>query len=160
MNGLQEVWRMKQRLDDTFARIDTIDPDSLELRKDFARYLCVLVSGYIERAITQIVQEHARRNGSTTLQKFVEAKTKKYTSASPRRIEGLLGSFNQDWRQEIKGYLAEDSGEAINSVVRNRHKIAHGRDSQITFSQVSDYYKKAQDLVNRVQELCLGESSS
>lgn len=41
MNGLREVRRMKQRLDSTFERIGTIDPGSLELQKDFARYLCV-----------------------------------------------------------------------------------------------------------------------
>lgn len=159
MNGLQEVSRMKQRLDDTFERINTIDPGSLELQKDFARYLCVLVSGYIERAIAQIVQEHARKNGSSTLHKFVAAKTSRFTSANPEKIMALLGSFNKDWHREIKEYLDEGSGDAINSVVTNRHKIAHGHDSQITFSQIRDHYTKAKGLVNRVEELCLEESS-
>ncbi len=156
MNGLQEVSRMKQRLDDTFERIKTIDPGSLELQKDFARYLCVLVSGYVERAIAQIVQEHARRNGSPTLQKFVEAKTNRFTNAKTGKIMNFLGSFDKDWHQEIERYLAEGSGEAIDSVVSNRHQIAHGGDSQITYSQIRDYYTRAQELVNRVERLCLG----
>lgn len=89
----------------------------------------------------------------------MEAKTNRSTSASPERIKDLLGSFKKDWRQEIEKDLAEDLGEAINSVVKNRHRIAHGHDSQITFSQIRDYYIKAQELVNRVEKLCLGERS-
>ncbi len=148
MNGIQEVSRMKQRLDATFECIETIDSSALELKSDFAKYLCVLVSGYIERAIAEIVQEHARRNGSSTLQKFVEARTSKTQSAHPQRIIELLGSFRKEWGHEIKQSLSEDQWAAIHSMVRNRHQIVHGR----------DYYEKSHNLIIRVQELCLGES--
>ena len=85
MSGLQEVSSMRQRLDATFERVGTIDSNTLELQSDFAKYLCVLVSGYIERAIVEIVQEHARRNGSLTLQKFVEARTRRSTNLDPKK---------------------------------------------------------------------------
>lgn len=159
MNNLQEIRRMKQRLDATFKRIDSIDPDSLELRSDFAKYLCVLVSGYLERAITQIVQEYACKHGTTELCKFVEAKTRRL-NAKPEEIKRLLGYFSKEWRQEIEKFLAEDRKAAIDSVVNNRHKIAHGFDSGITYHTVQDYYEKSQILINRVQELCLPTSHS
>ena len=47
---------MKQRLDATFKRANVVGPD-LKLQADFARYLCVLVSGYIERAVVAFVLE-------------------------------------------------------------------------------------------------------
>jgi hypothetical protein len=60
MNGRAEVERLRQHLDATFKRIGSVDSD-LELLSDFARYLCVLVSGYIERAVAELLLEHARR---------------------------------------------------------------------------------------------------
>ncbi len=48
-----------------------MSPDNLELWADYARYLCILVSGYIETSISYIIREHARRNGSLTLQKYI-----------------------------------------------------------------------------------------
>ena len=150
---------MKQRLDATFERIETIDSSALELKSDFAKYLCILVSGYIERAIAEIVQEHARLNGSPTLQKFVEARTNRTVSANPQKIIDLLGSFNKEWRHKIEEFLSGDQGAAVGTIVSNRHQIAHGRESQITYSEVRNYYKKSQNLIVRVQELCLGGSS-
>jgi hypothetical protein len=81
MNGRAEVVRLKKRLDATFQRIKDLDtsPD-LEVRSDFARYLCVLVSGYLEKAVVELVQEHARTNGSPTLQRFVEHRNGGQTS--------------------------------------------------------------------------------
>jgi hypothetical protein len=60
MNGRAEVWRLKQRLDATFERAGRVGSD-LELQSDFARYLCVLVSGYMEKAVVELVLEHSRR---------------------------------------------------------------------------------------------------
>ena len=155
MSGLQEVSRIKQRLDATFDRVGTINPESLELQSDFAKYLCILVSGYIERAIVEIVQEHARRNGSTTLQKFVEANTNKITNLNPQKIADFLGNFSKEWGHEIKEFLSGDQRAAIGAIVSNRHQIAHGRESEITYNQVRYYYQKSQNLIDRVQKLCL-----
>lgn len=148
---------MRQRLDATFDRVGTIDPKAPELQSDFAKYLCVLVSGYIERAIVEIVQEHARRNGSPTLQKFLEANTNKIANLNPQRIIDFLGSFSKELRREIEKFLSEDQREAINTIVSNRHLIAHGRESGISYSEVRNHYEKSQNLIVRVQEICLRE---
>ena len=158
-SGLQEIRRMKKRLDAAFERISSIDSDSLELQADFAKYLCVLVSGYIERAIAQVVQEHARQCGSPSLYKYVESNTNRFSNAKPHKIIGLMGSFSKEWKHELEKLLTDDQKEAISSIVNNRHQIAHGRDSRITYHEVHDYYKKSQDLLTQVENLCLRRSS-
>ena len=51
---------MKKRLDATFERYRRLDPSvDLEVQSDFARYLCVLVAGYLETAVAELVLEHA-----------------------------------------------------------------------------------------------------
>ena len=158
MRRLREASRLKQILDATFKRIDTIDSGIIELQSDFAKYLCVLVSGYVETAVAVIVQEHAINNGSATLQRFVELKTNRFTNANSNKIINFLGSFDEKWQEEINAFLDEDNRRtAIDNIIGNRHKIAHGRDCHVTYVQVCGYYKKVQAVVDKVEELCLGD---
>lgn len=59
MTGRAEVGRLRQVLEDTFKRAEKVGGDT-ELQSDFARYLCVLVSGFLEKAVAELILEHAR----------------------------------------------------------------------------------------------------
>lgn len=157
MSKIVEITRLRQRLDDAFERIDGIDPRASQLQSDFARYLCVLVSGYVEKAVAHLLQEHARRNGSPSLQSFVESHTIKWSNATSGKIEDLLGSFNEEWRRDIKEYLVPERRAAINSIVGERNQIAHGGTSGITYHRIREYYEHARNVVEQVQRICLGE---
>jgi len=135
MTGRAEVTRLKQRLDATFQRVAGIGSD-LELQSDFARYLCVLVSGYLERAVAELVLEYARRSGSPSLQRFVELNTRRFTNANAERLQNLLGSFDPDWRQTLESFLVDELKDAVDSIVNLRNTIAHGGSVGLT---VRDY---------------------
>ncbi len=107
MKGRAEVARMRQSLDATFQRVAGVG-DDLELQSDFARYLCVLVSGYLEKAVAELVLEHARQCGAPSLQRFVELNTRRFTNANAQGLQNLLGSFNPDWRQEFEAFLDDE----------------------------------------------------
>ena len=145
---------MKQRLDATFNRANVVGPD-LKLRADFARYLCVLVSGYIEKAVVAFVLEHARQRGGPTLQRFVELRTKRFTNAKASRVQELLGSFDPNWRQELEDFLVEERKVAVDSIVSLRNVIAHGGSVGLTYSRIREYYEHAQRVVDRVGDLCV-----
>ena len=49
MTGKAEVDRQRQQLDATFKRAANLGADA-ELLSDYARHLCVLVSGFLEQA--------------------------------------------------------------------------------------------------------------
>ena len=154
MTGQAEVHQLKQRLDATFNRVKDIGQDA-ELQSDFAKYLCVLVSGYIERALIALVLEHARKKGAPTLQRFVEQRTKKFTNANAERILQLLGDFNSGWRQELENILLDEQRAAVDSVVNLRNTIAHGGSPELTYSGIADYYKQAQYVIDQVAKLCI-----
>jgi hypothetical protein len=94
MNGRAEVWRMKQRLDATFKRAEQVGSDP-ELQSDFARYLCVLVSGYLEKAITALVLEHSARQSAPSVQRYVESQTRRLTNVNSQRLKELLVTLTQ-----------------------------------------------------------------
>jgi hypothetical protein len=154
MNGKAEVHRLKQKLDATFERIQAIG-DDLELKADFAKYLCVLVSGYLEKAVVELVQEHARRCSAPSLQRFVEQKTRHFTNANAQKLQGLLGSFDPDWRKNVEGFLVDELKDAVDSIVALRNTIAHGNSVSVTYHRVSDYYQCVQQVIDKIADLCV-----
>jgi hypothetical protein len=67
MIGRREVQRNRHRLDATFERIKRIQADA-ELQSDFAKYLCILVSGFIETSIKELVLEQTRQKAGPSVQ--------------------------------------------------------------------------------------------
>lgn len=153
MNGRAEVSRLKQRLDATFKRVANIGGD-LELQSDFARYLCVLVSGYLETAVTELVLEHARRAGGPSLQRFVDLRTRRFANANAQRLQDLLGSFDSDWRVALETLLVDEFKDAVDSIVDLKNTIAHGGSVGVTYQRVSDYYARVQRVVEQIADLC------
>ena len=155
MTGRAEVFRMKQRLDAVFGRVKGVDYDP-ELQSDFAKYLCVLVSGYIERAMVELVLEHVRGKGAPTLLRFVEQRTRTFTNANTSRIQELLGSFDPTWRQQLEeNVLVDEWKDAVDSVISLRNIIAHGGSVGLTYGRISQYYHRAQYVIDQVANLCV-----
>ena len=126
------------------------------MQSDFARYLCVLVSGYIERAVIELVLEHARQKGAPTLQRFVEQQTtKRFNNPKASRVQELLGSFDPGWQREIEEFLVDERKAAVDSIVDLRNTIAHGGSVTVTYSRIIAYYQQAQRVIDRVKELCV-----
>ena len=50
----------------------------------------------------------------------------------------------------------EDNGrkDAIDSIMSNRHLIAHGKDSTISLVRVSEYLKKSVEVVEFLEHQC------
>lgn len=154
MTGRAEVNRLKQRLDATFKRTQHANVDA-ELRSDLARYLCVLVSGYIEKSVVEFILEHARQRSAPTLQRFVEIRTKNFANPNASRIQNLLGSFDPEWQKNLNEFLIGEPKDAIDSIVALRNKIAHGGSVGLTYSRIRDYYEQAQRVIDQVEKLCV-----
>jgi hypothetical protein len=144
------------RLDATFQRYRKLDSNvDLEAKSDFAKYLCVLVAGYLEKAVAELVLEHARRSGKATLQKYVETNTKRFTNAKCEKLKALLGSFDNDWRNRLDLILKDEFKDAVDSLIGLRHQIAHGGSASVTYQRINDYYERIQMVVDEIAEICV-----
>lgn len=153
MDGRAEVWRLSQRLEATIKRIGLTQSDP-ELQSDFAKYLCVLVSGYVETAVTELLLEHSRRQSAPSIQRFVEFQTRRITNLNAERLQQLLGSFDPDWRTNISQLLIDEKKDALDSVVSLRNRIAHGDSVGITYQRIIGYFSHIKPIVERVADLC------
>lgn len=160
MSGRDSIHSHCQRIEAAFTRVDNNFPHDAELRADYAKYLCVLVSGFVEKALSEIVLEHARRVGAPTLLRFVEQNTSKFTNANSQKVAQLLGSFDQDWKTAIDKIIVDKYKDALDSIISLRHQIAHGRSVEVTYVRIKDYFKSVAEVIERIQDLCIPDKKN
>ena len=149
--GRLEIDRIKRQLDSTFARINTIDVGELELRSDFSRYLCVLVSGYIEKSVQELAHQLARRSSATPVARYVGEQISWFQNARADKLLNLVGSFDPDWRDTLERDFGDELA-AVNSIVGNRHQIAHGGTASVSYAGIKEYYEQVQRLISYLED--------
>jgi len=154
MIGRAEVERQKQKLDATFQRAAGVQGEA-ELLSDFARHLCVLVSGFLEQAVVELVLEHVRVHSHRSIQRHVERRLRRFTNAKANRLLELLGSFDPDWRTRLENYLIDEHKDAIDGIVNLRNAISHGQFVGVTMTRVQDYYGRVKEVVDHIADLCV-----
>jgi hypothetical protein len=154
MTGRAQVQREKQRLDATFKRASGAQDDP-ELLSDFARYLCVLVSGFLEQAVIEVLIEYVRLRSHEPIQRHVGQRLRRFTTANAKNITDLLGTFNLDWQNDLESYLVDERKDAIDSVVNLRQIVSHGRFAGVTMMSVQRYYDRVKEVVDHIADLCI-----
>lgn len=144
---------IKDVLDATFERISKIDPMEIELRADFSRYLCVLVSGYLEQAIRNAIAEYATRRATPTVANYVAKVSGRLTNLKSNTLRDCLLAFDPSWEGALEALLTGEAKDAVDSVVSLRHGIAHGQPADVTFERIARYYKEVVRVVAEIEGL-------
>ena len=152
MNNSQIIAN-KDRLDFLFEKVKIL-PEDLELQAHWARYLCVLVSGFLEKSISLILKEYTKNNSSPCVVNFVEKKIGRFQNAKMERILELIASFNSDWANALKKELSDETKDSVDSIVANKNNIVHGASVGITYSRIKKYYEDSVILIEKTEKLC------
>lgn len=116
------------------------------------QHVCVRVAGFIEQAVRQIYYAYAvSRAGSSPVSNFVSRSLIRQQNLNSERLCQLAGRFDSTWQTELEAFLAGEKKEAVDSIVRNRHKIAHGESVSLGFVQMKDWYKRAVEVVGYIE---------
>ena len=158
MRVASEIHAIRQRIDATFERAGHIE--DLETQADMARYICVLVSGLLERSASEALLDYTARSASPVVQRYVEARLDRFTNAKASKILNLFGDFNPDWRECLDTFIVDERKTAIDSVIANRHLIAHGRSVGLSLGRIREYSVQVDKVVDKMLELCECHSTS
>jgi len=126
MTGRAEVDRQRQHLDTTFSRARGLSADA-ELPSDFARYLCVLVSGFVEQATTELLLEYIRTRSDPRIQRYVERRVRHLTNLKTQRLIDEIGAMDPEWRSTLEAFIIDEYKDALDGIVDLRNHVAHGR---------------------------------
>lgn len=154
MTGRAEIDRQRQQLDTTFRRAGGLHHDA-ELLSDFARLLCIRVSGFVEQATIELLIEYARIHSDRRMVRYVDGNVRRLTNLKTQGLIDVIGTLDPDWQRELTGFIVDEYKDALDGIVALRNQVAHGRHVGITFSQVSDYYRRIKIIVNRVADLVI-----
>lgn len=148
-----EVVRYQQRLDHLFTQIKSFSGD-IELQSHWARYLCVLVSGFLETSVRAIYSNYARTKAAPYVANYVEAQLKDFQNPKMEKILQLTREFSPEWEDALRSATDGEPKDAVDSIVANRHRIAHGEWVGITYDAMRRYYQNAVLVVKKVEDLC------
>lgn len=128
------------------------EPDD-ELRSHLTKYICVLCSGFIENSIYHTFTDIADNSCTpSVVLTYAKAQLYKIQNANSEKIRALTKSFNPVWHDLIRDYLQENNrGAAINYILKDRHNIAHGRDSDITILKLEGYLNKTTEVIKYIE---------
>ncbi|ADB36129.1 HEPN domain-containing protein [Spirosoma linguale] len=134
----------QQRLDSLYAKVALVTTPQEQM--EWSKYLCVLTAGYIEESLRVLILEHAKNNSSTKIQRFIEKEISYVTNCKTERILEVLNKFDPKWSTTFESEINNNSPidkeikDSIDSIVSNRHLIAHGKSVGMTYTTIKRYY--------------------
>jgi hypothetical protein len=143
---------LRRRLDAAFARAGTLSGADLEIQSDFARFLCVLVSGYVETVVAQIAVEHCEKRSHPSVSRYAGSQLARLQNVNSSRLLQLVGCFDSAWSKELEVFIEGKRREALDSVAALRNGIAHGRPVNVTYRRISEYYLAIKEIVRFIEQ--------
>lgn len=116
-------------------------------KSQIANYTCILLSGFIETAIRDLISGHCENKATQRISNFVRSRLERFQNPDPQNIVTLLNSFDQAIADRLEGVWVGEIKDAIGSIVGNRHLIAHGRDTSLTLSRVSEWFQSSKKFI-------------
>jgi hypothetical protein len=151
----RELERQLQSIRSLFERTRNACGDDIEMMSHWARYLCVLCAGFLENALVAVYIDFCRSAASPPVAQFATGALEQISNPKTQRFLDTAGRFRSDWKEALERFVDEEGRrEAIDSIMANRHLIAHGRRSDITVARVSGYFAKSIGVVEFIEAQC------
>src|SRR5688572_22649469 len=146
-----EAVRYKNRLDDLFKKTKLIA--DLEIQSHWSRYLCILVSGFLEISIPAIFVDYTNAKSSQNVYNYV-SNNLELRNPNMERIIQLAYKFSNIWGEALKKETEGRIKTSIDSIFGNRNLLAHGNDTSISYHRISEWYEDAVLLINKLEYIC------
>jgi hypothetical protein len=123
-----------------------------EVKAHWAKYVCVLVSGYIEQSVKEILLEHAESKSSPRIVSYVTRTWPSSKNMACTAISEILQHFDVDWQKSFDDWSSKDERKKeINEIISWRNNIAHGKESStnnVTINSVGIKFNTACSLID------------
>jgi RiboL-PSP-HEPN len=103
--------------------------------------------GLLETAIKERLSLHSERKASPIIANYVKNQLDLFQNPNPEKIGQLVRSFDATVADRLETFWAGEIKDAIGSIVGNRNLIAHGRDTSLTLSRVSEWLHRVRKLI-------------
>ena len=151
----KELVRQHDRLIELFKSTESATVGNLEAQSHWAKYLCVLSAGFLENALRGVYGRYCTSCSNAHVARFTGKALGRIQNPKSDTFLKIAESFRPQWKTELETFI-EDGGrkDAINSIISNRHLIAHGKDTSISLVRVREYLDKSIEVVEFIERQC------
>lgn len=145
--------RQKEQLDDLFKTVDQLRKSGNQLEAHLTRYLCILVCGFLENAVSAIFTDYVMgKKTSPYIEKYIENSLRRFQNPALKKILELAGKFNNTWQTNLTLATQGDIEDALKSLINARNSIAHGGTNAITYYTLFDCYNRVIELIDLLEK--------
>lgn len=151
--SMLSVENRKKSLAAYFKRASAPDI-SEEIRSDLAKYGTVLVCGFIERCVEEVILERLQKKAHNRVLNFIKTFFKKGKNYDCESICQLLIRFDKNWELNFREFIEknEELKTHISSAYTMRNAIAHGGNANRGLEGVKDLFEAAKKIVDGLIE--------
>ena len=135
-------------------RTDEATGGDIELVGHWGRYLCVLTAGFLENALAEIYSQYVRDAASPAVANFATRRLEGILNPKSGRFVDTANSFRKRWGEDLDAFLNEDDQRrrnAVDSIMNNRHQIAHGQATRISVGRVREYLPGCVEVIEFIE---------
>ena len=152
-----ELIKQLRRLESLVEKTNYASANDFELQSHWGRYVCVLISGFLENALSEIYTEYVQKAASPPVANFTVSILSRIQNPRASRFIETAQAFKKVWGEELEEFMIQNGRkDAIDSIMNNRHQIAHGKDSGITVARANNYLKKCVEVIDFIETQCRG----
>ena len=120
------------------------------------RYICILFTANIDKAVQIILTEFARIHGTEELRRFVSKKHTRGTNYNTERIVQTLNYFDSDWgKRFLEDATRTGLKEQIDAMYGIRNSISHGEVVNISRPTLDGYNQAHRNAIKVIKEIVL-----
>ena len=130
--------------------------DDLELQGHWGKYICILSAGFLENAISQVYMPLVSGSASPAVSNFTNRMLEKIQNPKASKFVEVARSFKKEWGDDLEAYFNSDIElkDAIDSIMQNRHLIAHGKNTSVSIVKVKDQIEKSVEVIEFIENQC------
>ena len=147
-NLSREIARIERLIISTALACDK----SMELQSEWARYICVLCAGFVENACKEIYKSYCNTQCSPSVFKYISKDLDSIMNPKASRLVEIARAFDETWANDLEAFLAINGrGDAIDSIMANRHLVAHGKSSGISLARIDQYLELTIEVIEYME---------
>lgn len=130
--------------------------DSLELQGHWGKYICILAAGFLENAIGEVYIPLVSSSSSSAVSNFTQRVLEKIQNPKSSKFVEIARSFKKEWGEELENFLNADADlkDSIDSIMRIRHLIAHGKNTSVSVVKVKEYLERSVHIIEFIEKQC------
>jgi len=135
--------------------LELFDEDD-EMRSHLAKYICILCSGFLENSVSTLYLDFVKdETKSLPVRTYLSVALKGINNPNSEKLRAVAKNFKPQWETELNEFMQkEDRSTSVNYIIKDRHKIAHGQDSEITLARIKEHHLKSLEVISFIEKQC------